>query len=249
MIECPKCKQDNDLGRIFCIKCGEKLDISKVRPPSGVVRWAKSGHRSLPMGKVIANGFNKLIQVVLLAIVMAFLTLVLLPADVQHQSFGDHNVDSYQTKRTELDEGTLNEKGVSVVFEEADLNAALAQLVKKQQDGSDSKIPIRLESMYISLKDGSLTVTSQNKWKWYSLYAQVELKPVTKNGKCAFDVVSAHIGRFRIPPEVPNGLAKVQATFGTFFSGLEAEKVILDKVGSIVVKPGQAIVSTVSKTQ
>lgn len=33
MLVCPKCGYDNELGRVFCHGCGEKLDLSSIRPP------------------------------------------------------------------------------------------------------------------------------------------------------------------------------------------------------------------------
>lgn len=247
MLQCPKCNHDNELGRIFCIKCGEKLDISKVAPPSGVVRRAKSGKKQISTSKVVETAFLKSIKVALLALVMAFLTAGLLPPDIQRRSCSPQNYEAYHTKRTELDEGTLNESGVSVVFDEGDFNATLTQLVKKQQETGASKLPVKLESIYISLQDGSVLITSQNKWKYFSLYAQIEVKPVPKNDNISFRLVGAHIGRLRIPPEATPLMNRIQQTFQMFFSGCEAERMILEKVNSVVIKPGQVIVSTTKK--
>ena len=34
MLICPKCGNDNELGRIFCHQCGDRLDLSSIKPPS-----------------------------------------------------------------------------------------------------------------------------------------------------------------------------------------------------------------------
>jgi uncharacterized membrane protein YvbJ len=34
MIKCPKCGSDNLLNAIFCRGCGEKLDLSELKPDS-----------------------------------------------------------------------------------------------------------------------------------------------------------------------------------------------------------------------
>lgn len=243
MLECPKCKHDNDLGRIFCVKCGEKLDISKVAPPSGAVRRTRKGKRQFPMKMIVKGAIFKTIKVIFLAAVMALITAILLPPEVQRRSNSEQNFEAYQVKRTELDEGILNEKGVSVVFEEGDLNAMLAQLVKNTPGNSAGKMPLKLESFYISLQDGSAVITSQYKWQYFNLYVQLGVKPVMKGGKCTFQPVAARIGRLRIPPALTPVLDKAGEPFRIFLSGLEAEKTILEKVASVVVKPGQAIVS------
>jgi len=46
MVNCKKCGHENELGRIFCYQCGEKLDLETIKPPNQAEGfWKKIHHR------------------------------------------------------------------------------------------------------------------------------------------------------------------------------------------------------------
>ncbi len=60
MLVCPNCKTENRIGTIFCHGCGEKLDVSHMRPPSRSERrggpsfWRKLPRRLLALAALAA---------------------------------------------------------------------------------------------------------------------------------------------------------------------------------------------------
>ncbi|MBI4026832.1 MAG: zinc ribbon domain-containing protein [Verrucomicrobia bacterium] len=241
MIECPKCQHDNDLGRIFCSKCGEKLDISKVSAPSGVKRVAKKGKKTVPAAKMASFIAGQAFKVVLLASVSAFLTLVWLPPKLDRKGFSGANLDALQTKRAQVEEAISGTKEVKVVFEESDLNAHIAQVVQNTIKAAGETKGPRLESMYVQLGDGVARITVQLKWKWFRLAPQMEARADNSDGRWRFAPTAAWIGRLRIPPQAT---PKVAERFGTFLKDLETERQLFEQLASAEIKPGQLIVTT-----
>ena len=83
MIECPKCNHDNDIGRIFCVKCGEKLEISKVGAPSGMKRISRKTANSKSFAQIASFNLGKLVKIAFLAMGSAVITLVFLPPNFE----------------------------------------------------------------------------------------------------------------------------------------------------------------------
>ena len=45
MLICPKCGYDNELGRIFCHSCGDKLDLSNIKPATAAEKKLRKAKR------------------------------------------------------------------------------------------------------------------------------------------------------------------------------------------------------------
>ena len=249
MILCPKCNHDNDLGRIFCSKCGEKLDITRVGPPSGVSRRARKGGKSL--SKRLTLAFNRLIKVIFLALFVAIVTLIWLPPDLQLKPFDDLKfVDAYQAKHAQLEEAINSKQDAEVVFDEADINVTMAQAVEKTKKAAGESKRLQLNGVYFSLSEGMVTVTAEHKWKWFRLTVQLEAKPVDNGGKWEFLPTTARIGRLRVAPyfggKGPDdfSLQKISDVVKKLLSDCEPEKKLLEGVSGITIKPGQIVLTT-----
>jgi len=246
MIECQKCQHDNDLGRIFCAKCGEKLDITHVGPPSGVKRRIKSGKKSLSLAKIASTIATQCVKVFFLAIMAAIVTLIWLPPDLQRKGFDEKNIEAYQTK---LDQMETGEQNARIIFEEGDLNAIMAQAVQKIRKENEGAKGLVLSSVYFSLREGLVVVTAEQKWKWFRLTAQLEAKPVQNDAGWSFAPMGARIGRFMAAPHFGGKgpdvimLAKVSDAFQKLLSGLETEKRLLERISGITIRPGQIILT------
>ncbi|MDD2709557.1 MAG: zinc ribbon domain-containing protein [Verrucomicrobiae bacterium] len=243
MLVCPKCQYDNELGRIFCAKCGEKLDLNRVGPQSGVVKRARSGKKQMPFGKIVASGMTKFIEVIMLAAVAAFLTLIMMPPQVFRKGFDDRHFESYQNKQTQLIEAVSVDQVVSMNLDEEELNSMLSQVVKQAQKAMADQ-PIGLDSAYVSIRDGVAVVVIQMKWKYFRLVFSLEVKPALVENRMTFVPVGARVGRVRVPPESALSLERIQKIAKGLLNGLETEKQILAKTESLVFKPGQVSLKT-----
>ncbi len=254
MLQCPKCQNDNDLGRIFCAKCGEKLDITHVGPPSGVSRRSKKGEKAIPFTQMLSMAARKFVKVVFLAVFAALVTLIWLPPDLQRITFYVQNREAYKTK-IELMASAAPDIVTEIAFEEGDINASMAEAVRKTTEGAGEGWQIRLNSVYFSLRDDLVVVTAENKIKWFRLTLQLEAKPVETDGKWEFIPTAVRIGRFQLAPQLGGKKADdailqklLDFTFKKLWAGAETEKQILESVSKIVVKPGKIILTSKKKS-
>ena len=245
MIECSKCQHDNDLGRIFCVKCGEKLDISKVRAPSGIVRRSKEGKKNVPAKKMVMIGLGKFIKVAILAVMTAMITLICLPPHLQQESFSENNLSAFQEKRAKLEEAVTLQQEVRLVFEEADLNAYLSEAIQKSTTTAKEPKGPSLENIYIGLGDGVVTTTIQEKWRWFRFSVQMRAKTVSQNDKWQFRVDEIRIGRWPIPSWFPpQAKDSVATAFKVIWKDLSTERQWLEDLSSLEIKPKQMILVT-----
>jgi hypothetical protein len=202
MLECPKCQYDNDLGRIFCAKCGEKLEINKISAPSGSRKGKKGRRRSASAPFSIGKFVARTIQIALLASLCATLVLLSLRPNFRPPGFGDHNASAFVQKRAILQAALANRAAAQIEFEEDDLNAILAKgIIDASKNVEPSNFRPMLEGVYLNFTEaGHVALTAQFKWKWYRFYPQIEASLVQGTaGGWEFKPAAARIGRFRIP--------------------------------------------------
>ncbi len=242
MLECPKCGHDNDIGRIFCVKCGEKLEISKVGAPSGMKRMGRKAGKGKSAAKIAAFIAGKFFKITLLAMVSATITLVFLPPNFDSRGFSDVNLESYKDKSGQLEEAYTSQNAVALSFTEAELNAKMAQMVKDTIAAEGEVKGPKLESIYISLGDGTVTATVQRKWWHFRLTAQMRCVVQNKDGHWEFKPDGAWIGRLRLPPQLNDKIAEM--VFKVVWVNLDAERKWMDSFGTFEVKPLQMNVTT-----
>jgi hypothetical protein len=237
MIECPKCQHDNDLGRIFCAKCGEKLEISRVRAPS---RLRKGKGKAVPLQKTLSLLAAKIVKVVFLSFIVALVITMALPPKLEKRKFNDKNVTVFNDKRNKLEESLNAQEHARIVFNESDINAYLAKVVEKTKSKPEGA---NLESMYIKItspKEVQLTVF--NKWKWFHLGVQAEAQPVHKNGRWVFKLKSVRIGRLDLPRYFHD---QVSDTFlKNLWSSFGQERGWIEQVVSLQMAPGEVLLVT-----
>ncbi len=69
MLVCPECNTENRIGAIFCRECGEKLDVSDLRPPSK----SEQGGKRWGLGRIIRWLFSLAVLAGLVLAIMAML--------------------------------------------------------------------------------------------------------------------------------------------------------------------------------
>ena len=69
MLVCPECNAENRIGAIFCRECGEKLDVSDLRPPSK----SEQGGRRWGLARIIRWLFSLAVLAALVYAVLAML--------------------------------------------------------------------------------------------------------------------------------------------------------------------------------
>jgi len=139
MIICPKCGNDNPLGRVFCGKCGGKLDFSHTSSQDMVVK---------PESNWFRTHWPKLAYLVVL-IVLIPVALVLWPQPPlvgKPGTGGETRVENGVRAVSAVKPGQI----VNATFAEEDLNGYL-QLIKAKDPGADS-LSISLRTDYFVVR-------------------------------------------------------------------------------------------------
>lgn len=231
MITCPNCGKDNELGRIFCLKCGAKLDLNAIAPPTSAknpaLRKAKRAAAA-----TVTNAVFKTIKLLFLSLSTAFITLIFLPPDMTRYKPTDEDGDAFEEKKFQLEDAVNNNKPFSATFSEVEINGMLKKYVKTLND--DFKSPVKVGSIYASLGEGTVTLSIDRKWKYFHIFLVYSIKPAVNDGKFVFEPAGGAIGRLPLPKFVLDMYTKLLTPLGERF---KLDKQTLDQVTEVKVKP------------
>jgi hypothetical protein len=237
MIICPNCGKDNELGRIFCLKCGAKLDLNAVGPPTSAkkpgLRKARKAARAL-----ILNTFLKIVKVGLLAFTASVITLVFLPPDHPRYRTTLEDGDRFEEKKFQLEDAINSATPASVTFSEKEINGMLQRHTKAVND--DFKTEVKVGSIYASLHDDVITFSIDRKWKYFHIFLVYTTRPAINNGRFVFDPVSGAIGRFPIPKPLLDPYAELLTPLWTRF---KFDKQTLDQVTGVKLETNHVTLS------
>jgi len=215
-IQCSNCGFENDLGRVFCTQCGQKLDLRATAMSD------LNERREFDFVKL----FRRLLMV---GVVLTGVTIIGLAAwtpaipPVRSDPAGASQVP---IKAKAIRAALSFNKPVSLDFSEAEINGFMAERAKAR----------KIKSLLIDLKPGSFVLYASLNW------GPGERVPVTLSMSGSFQggvmiVGQCCIGRLPLP-----GPAKkaVVDTFGTLFSDITAEERIVSCLKSVALEETRA---------
>lgn len=243
---CTQCQHENEIERVYCHNCGEKLDRSLLPPVDAVKESEEQAKAGKKIKKMMNPGrFSLLRNLRTFALIVIFAALV---AAVFLATLAPETVPPEKTERladvevAEVWSGMMNTRpSVSVAFKEFDINYYLRKAVK----GSDGTLGTKLDRVFAHFAPGLITITIQRNAWGLRLYNSITFKPDLADGKWKADVKRVTFGRLTIPA----GLAKMTrldtSTLGAFSKVFEKEIKQLDRVASI--EPKESVISFVTK--
>lgn len=122
MLPCPKCGYDNELGRIFCHQCGQKLDLDAIKPPS---RGGKPLRRREP--GAVGRWIRRVVELLILAVLLygLFLMSHVVPEPPAPSA---EEANRAQKKWSSLEKMVSGSEPNSVEVTAAEVNALVANL-------------------------------------------------------------------------------------------------------------------------
>lgn len=223
-IQCSTCGFQNDLGRVFCAQCGQKLDLRDTSMEDLEER------REFNYGKL----FRWVISVAVLALVASLLGLALWavkPMPVYMDAAGSRQVP---IKLAAILRALSYNKPVTLDFQEGELNGFLAERAKVKH----------LKAMAIDLKPGTFDLYASFNWSPptnLAFLAKIKI-PISMSLKGGFQ------GGVFIPEKGQVGhlplLGKSLKLSTDFFAGLlpdiVAEKRLIDALRTVAIEERQA---------
>lgn len=243
---CTACKHENEVERVYCHNCGEKLDRSllpQLDETQSAEEMAKTGKKVKQMMNPNRFAWVRSIKTFLLievfaAIVAAGFLATQAPENtppMKSERFPDLEVSDVWT-------GMMNTRpAVSVSFKEFDINYYL----RKQVKGNEGPLGIKFDRAFVRLEPGLVTIATQRNAWGLPLYNSATIKPALVGGKWSADIQRIAFGRLTIPA----GFAKLvnldAATLGALTKVFEKEIKQLERVEKI--EPGEKMISFITK--
>jgi hypothetical protein len=248
-IVCTACNYENEIERVYCHNCGEKLDRSllpKVDEGKPVNDLAKAGRKARRMMNPNRFAWLRAIRTFVLielfaATVAAVFLAVQPPEDVPPAKSPDILPEKMKMVGDEWAGMMGTRNTATVVFKEFDINYYLRNTVK----GGEGPLGTKFERAFVLLKPGLVTAATQRSLWGLQVYNTVTFKPVLAGGKWTADVTELKIGRLAIPPNIAK-LTKLDTLInGALTKVFEKEIKQLERVDRIEV--GDKVISFATK--
>ena len=242
MLICPKCGNDNELGRIFCHKCGDRLDLSSIKPPSVAERKRR-------LFKVEAIRTTRLaINFAILGVLFLVIALICLTPPVVPLPAANTDLVASDTKRMELDRLGKGKKGGQVTVTETQLNAFFNQRPFAKATGTGielTPVALRIHLHESRVQIEFLGTTHFGSYFEKKLYLAYEGEPTLRDRKFSFQPTGGWIGKLPVHPVILRITSFFESRFGRMFNEFTSEKELLDTLTAIdVTKESVTFVKT-----
>jgi len=230
MIACPNCGKDNELGRIFCLKCGAKLDLNAISAPTSAknpnLRKARKAAKA-----VIVNTIFTSVKLLFVAMSAAVITLVFMPPKITRFKSTVEDADTFEEKKFQLEDAVNSNNTLTVNISEREVNSMLKRHVKSLNE--DFKSEVKIGSIYASCDNDMMTFSIDRKWKYFHIFLVYAAKPELKNGKMVFRPVSGAIGCFPLPRLAVEPYSNLLTPL---WSKFKFDKQTLDQLASVKIQ-------------
>lgn len=184
MFNCPKCGADNLLTAIFCRCCGERLELSAIKPEELTEKPKKTNSEKA----------NEIVGIVLLAVIVLALFGALCPVPGCN---GSAEVSgSVDEKYEKLSKKYKNEVQVSFTSEEA---ACIATRAVSNFGGETGALkPAAVGVKFLG--DGNIRLTLTHKLSFLPIHTVINVTPqIPAQGSMNFTVNSCRLGYLPLP--------------------------------------------------
>jgi hypothetical protein len=235
VISCPQCHQGNDLGRMFCNRCGTKLDLSRMKA-------ASAGAFNLP------NFLNGAWRVGIFLIVLVLVLLLIWPAANGGKRGDEDDLAALLGQRTALKQAVQNGQELKLELAEPALNAYLAATLMQARSKEEPVAAwmMNLEGLNIGLKPDAVIVTVTSGWGPLSLTWQISGTPQLAENIFSLDVKSGRIGHLGLPR---SGAAWMASRLAVLFNRWAADRALVDPLASVTADSGSLTLSTRATTK
>ncbi len=235
-LTCTACKYENEVERVYCHNCGEKLDRSllpKIEEVKAQEEKEKTGRKVKKL--MNPNRFDWLRNL------KRFLLIELLSAVVaagylavqEPEGTPPMKIEGFpQTMVAEEWTGLMGTRvPAAVAFLEFDVNYHLRKTVK----AADGPLGIKFDRAFTLFAPNSVTLSVQRNAWGLTIYNGVTFQPVSNGGKWSASVQRISVGRLTIPSSIAK-LVKLDTLVQDAFSKVfDREIKQLDRVEAIEV--------------
>jgi hypothetical protein len=257
MIKCSICGYDNPLGRVHCIQCGTKIDLSKVVPPDqatgakGEVVVKRGGK---PQGKTsILRTIWKVVDLLVLAALGVGIVLMWQEPAISDISFNAAQAVTALAKSETLNQSLRLGKAATVELSEAEINSYVnhsgsARRLQYIEDIPGATFQSRLARYQIHFDNNQFTVIGIGEIRVSKSVKRVILRLdgclVSASGDRQMKFLQAFIGELPLH-KLPAGQQIVDSFAEYFFrfQPFDAEWKLIKGARDVQLAPGKAVIS------
>ena len=223
-IECSNCGHQNDLGRIFCVQCGQKMDMHATSMVD------LNARREFDYGALIRRS----VVAVLVLLIAGVVGLAFWPMKCPPVFRDDAGAVQVPIKAKAIRSALSFNRNVNLNFSEGELNGFLADRAKSR----------KIELLAIDLKPGAFVLYSALYWSpltnvaWLaSIRVPVAISLQGSFQAGVLTIEQVHMGHLPLPGSVRN---PVKDYFSTLFSDILSEKRITSSLKTVALEETKA---------
>ena len=227
---CPECGHENEPERVYCHRCGARLDRSAVASETLRQKELKDTQRHVrkmlsPQKLAVRRLFFTTCKLVIGACAAAAVIQMILPPDVPSAV---KDVAPRQIN-FDLENAIYSHRPAQLDYTEEQVNAYLAYTLKSKQTALNKPL-LNFKRAIVGFSEGGVTVTAERALFGYSLYTASAYSAHAGEGKVVVSNKGGNIGRLPFPPEI---MQFMDIIFADLWSALQREQKLVAKMGAI----------------
>ena len=249
-LTCTSCQHENEVERVYCHNCGEKLDRSLL-PKIDITKPSEDKAKVARQVKKMMNPnrFNWRVNLKTFVLIELFAALVAAGYLVTQtpdfaQPLAKDKIPDPEKEVGNLWSELLRQKTVvAITFAEFDVNYYL----KKAVTGNAGSMGIKFERAFAHFEPGTVTLAVQRNVWGLSLYNTAAFQPAPDGMKWTAKIDRFAIGRLTIPTGVAKLLGIDSATLGAFSQVFSKD---IEQLGRLEkIAPGEGSISFTTRPQ
>jgi hypothetical protein len=237
---CPECGHENEPERIYCHRCGARLDRSATASRTSQQKELKDTQRhvrkmSKPQNVAFRRLFFTISKVVLGACAAAAVIQMILPPDVPSAS----NDVAPRQINFDLENAIYSHRPAQLEYTEEQVNAYLAYTLKSKQSALNKRL-LNFKRAIVGFGEGAVTITAERSLFGYSLYSGSAYAVRAGEGKIVVSNKGGNIGRLPFHPGI---MQFMDIIFADLWSALQREQKLIAKMGAIEFHEKQVLLS------
>lgn len=227
-VECRRCGQKNEINRVFCSKCGTKLDLSHL----------VAGKPRRSFGQMLVAG----IRLLVLVAVVGAVSLMLWPVVPTSPCGTAADAALVEQRITAMARSVEFGRFVVEVFSDAEVNAFLAETLKKDASaGTSAGYRLGIEDIRLTFTSADFVVLVLAKWGPVALSYEITGVPELGGNGFSVRVRNARLGHLPMPG--PAGDWMLDRVAG-IFQRMDRERAILNNASRLDLIEGRIWVAT-----
>jgi len=238
---CTECRYENELERIYCHNCGERLDRGVVAAQKKA-NDPQEAHRRL---QKMFEGPNKVRQnffaagkLALAAAVAAALVQIALPPEVPAPT-----KTSPQQIDLDLENLASRQKPGPLDYSQDQINAYLAYRLASKKKVLEKPL-LTFVRATASFRETECTIAMERSLFGYSLFGRASYRVDVVDGKITARNTGGWIGRLPIHPAI---MKYGDIIFADLWSALDRERKLIGKMGAVNFHDGSVSITAASK--